>query len=102
MLSFVTICYVSRTAFGDLHTPMCVCVCVRERERERETDRERDRERERDLGFPSGSVVKNLPEMQEMWVQSLCWEESLEKEIATPSSILAWRIPWTEEPGELL
>jgi len=50
----------------------------------------------------SGSVVKNLPAVQEMWVQSLCWEESLEKEIATHSSILSWRIPRTEEPGELL
>ena len=37
--------------------------------------------------------------MQEMWVQSLCWEVPLEKEMATHSSILAWRIPWTEEPG---
>ena len=37
--------------------------------------------------------------MQEMWVQSLAWEDLLEKEMATHSSILAWRIPWTEEPG---
>ena len=37
--------------------------------------------------------------MQEMWVQSLDWEDPLEKEMATRSSILAWRIPWTEEPG---
>ena len=53
-------------------------------------------------GFPGGSVVKNLPAMQEMqetWVSSLGWEDSLEKEMATHSSILAWRIPWTEEPG---
>ena len=42
--------------------------------------------------------VKNLPAMQEMWVQCLGWENSLEKEMATHSSILAWRIPWTEEP----
>ena len=41
--------------------------------------------------------VKNLPAMQETQVQSLGWEDPLEKEIATHSSILAWRIPWTEE-----
>jgi hypothetical protein len=45
-------------------------------------------------------LVKNLPEMQ-TWVHSLGWEDPLEKEMATYSSILAWRIPWTEEPGEL-
>ena len=39
--------------------------------------------------------------MQEMWVRSLGWEDSLEKEMATGPSILAWRIPWTEEPGGL-
>ena len=39
--------------------------------------------------------------MQEMWVQSLGWEDLLEKEMATHSSILAWEIPWTEEPGRL-
>ena len=39
--------------------------------------------------------------MQETWVQSLGWEDSLEKEMATHSSILAWEIPWTEEPGGL-
>ena len=39
--------------------------------------------------------------MQEMWVQSLGWEDLLEKEMATHSSILAWKIPWTEEPGRL-
>ena len=46
-------------------------------------------------------MVKNLPVMQETQVQSLGWEDSLEKEMATHSSILAWRIPWTEEPGGL-
>ena len=40
--------------------------------------------------------------MQETWVQSLGWEDILEKEMVTHSSILAWRIPWTEEPGGLL
>ena len=49
---------------------------------------------------PSGSVVKKLPIMQ-MWVQSLGWEDSLQKEMATQSSILAWEIPWTKEPGGL-
>ena len=44
-------------------------------------------------------LVKSLPAMWETWVQSLGWEDPLEKEIATHSSILAWRIPWTEEPG---
>ena len=46
-------------------------------------------------------MVKNLPAMQETRVQSLGWEEPLEKGMATQSSILAWRIPWTVEPGEL-
>ena len=52
-------------------------------------------------GFPGGSVVKNLPAVQEMRVRSLGWEDSLEKMMATYSSILAGRIPWTEEPGGL-
>ena len=47
-------------------------------------------------------MVKNLPAMQENWVQSLGWEDPLEKDMATHTSILAWRIPWTEEPGGLL
>ena len=51
-------------------------------------------------GFPGGSVEKSLP-MQETWVQFLGQEDPLEKEIATHSSILAWEIPWTEEPGRL-
>ena len=45
--------------------------------------------------------LKRLPAMLETWVQSLGWEGPLEKEMATYSSILAWRIPWTEEPGGL-
>jgi len=45
-------------------------------------------------------TVKNLPAMQETQVQSLDRKDPLEKEMATHSSILAWRIPWTEEPGE--
>ena len=45
--------------------------------------------------------IKNLPAMQESWVQSLGWEDPLEKGTATHSSILAWRIPWTEKPGRL-
>ena len=44
---------------------------------------------------------KNLPAMQEAWVRLLGWDDPLEKEMATHSSILAWRIPWTEEPGGL-
>ena len=47
-------------------------------------------------------AVFYLPAMWETWVQSLGWENFLEKEMATHSSILAWRSPWTEEPGGLL
>ena len=46
-------------------------------------------------------TVENLPAMQETWVLSLGWEDLLEKGMATYSSILAWRIPWTEEHGGL-
>ena len=46
-------------------------------------------------------MVKNPPAMQETWVQSLCQEDPLEKGMATHSSILAWRLPWIEEPGGL-
>ena len=46
-------------------------------------------------------IVKNPPAMQETRVQSLGWEDTLEKGMATCSSILAWKIPWTEEPGRL-
>ena len=46
--------------------------------------------------------MENPPAMQETWVQSLGGEDPLEKRMATHSSILAWRIPWTEEPGDLL
>ena len=55
-------------------------------------------------GFPGCSTVKNLPavqKMKEILVQSLGREDSLEEGIATHSSILAWEIPWTEEPGGL-
>ena len=44
-------------------------------------------------------TVKNLPAMKEIWFQSLGQEDPLEKEMSTHSSVLAWRIPWTEEPG---
>ena len=46
-------------------------------------------------------MVKNLFVMQEMWVGSLSWEDPLEKEMATRSSVLVWESPWTEEPGRL-
>ena len=46
-------------------------------------------------------LVKNLPAMLETWVQSLGWEDPLEKGMATHSGILAWRIPWTDELGGL-
>ena len=56
------------------------------------------------LIYPMGAsrvahLVKNPPAMWETWVQSLGWEDLLEKEMATHFSILAWKIPWTEEPG---
>ena len=46
-------------------------------------------------------MVKNLPAKQETWIQSLGGEDPLVEEMATHSSILAWRIPWTEEPGRI-
>ena len=46
-------------------------------------------------------TVKRLPAVQETWVRSLGWEDPLEKEMATHSSVLAWKIPWTEKPGRL-
>ena len=46
-------------------------------------------------------MVKHLPAMLETWVQSLGWEDPLEKKMATHSSTLAWKIPWMEEPGSL-
>ena len=51
------------------------------------------------VSFLDDSVVKNPPAKQETLVQSLGWEDPLEKEMATHSSILVWEIPWTEEPG---
>ena len=53
------------------------------------------------MGFPGNSVVKNPPANQETQVQSLGREDPLDKEMATHSSILAWRIPWTEQSGRL-
>ena len=56
-------------------------------------------------GFPGGSVVKeyalSVQEWKGMWILSLGWEDPLEKEMATCSSIVAWKIPWTEKPGGL-
>ena len=53
------------------------------------------------MGFLVAQSVKNFPVMQETQVQFLGWEDPLEKEMATHSIVLAWRIPWTEEPGRL-
>ena len=53
------------------------------------------------MGFPGGSVVKNPSAKQEMQVQSLGGEDTLEGQMAAHSSVLAWEIPWTEEPGGL-
>ena len=55
----------------------------------------------RKVGPLVAQMVKNLPVMQETWIRSLEQEDPLEKEMASHSSILAWRIPWTEEPGRL-
>ena len=46
-------------------------------------------------------LVKNMPVMRETWVRSLGWEDVLEECMATHSSVLSWRVPWTEEPGGL-
>ena len=51
------------------------------------------------MDVPGGSVIKNVPVMQQMRFPSQGWEDPLEKEMATHSSILDWRISWTEEPG---
>ena len=53
------------------------------------------------MGFLVAQKKKNLSVMQDTLVQSLGWEDLLEREMATHSSILTWRIPWTEEPGRL-
>ena len=53
------------------------------------------------LGFPGGSVIKNLPAKEKMWIPSLGQKDPLKKEMATHSSVLAWEVPWTEESGRL-
>ena len=53
------------------------------------------------MSFMVAQLVKNLPVMQEIQIQSLGWEDPLEKGMATHSSILAWEIPWAEKPGGL-
>ena len=53
------------------------------------------------LGLPRWLSGKNLPEMQETWIQPLGLEDFLEKEMASHSNILTWRIPWTEDPASL-
>ena len=53
------------------------------------------------MGFPVAQLVNNQPAMQETWVRPLSWEDALEKKMATHSSILAWRILWTEKPSRL-
>ena len=53
------------------------------------------------MDFLVAHMVKNMPAMQETRVQSLGWEDPLEKGMTTHSRVPAWRIPWTEEPGEL-
>ena len=70
---------------------VCVCVCVLGFLETREVF----------VGFPGGSRVNNPPAVLETRVLSLGQEDPLKKEVATHSSILAWRIPWTQEPGGL-
>ena len=55
------------------------------------------------MGLPwwTSQMVKRLSAMQEAWVRTLGWEDPLEKEMAIHSSTIAWKIPWTEEPGRL-
>ena len=65
---------------------VCVCVCVSSKEARLSNELRK---------------IKNLPAMQETQVRSLCWEDPLEKGMATHSSVLAWRILWTEEPGRI-
>ena len=96
---------------GEMHdTPKERCLysrgCYLTRVLKAESKPARDRElREKPRCIVQASLVvqriKRLPAMQETWVQSLGWEDPLEKEMATHSSILAWRISWTEEPGRL-
>ena len=58
-------------------------------------------QQKQDQELTVAQIVKNLPAMQETWVQSLDREDPLEKEMATHFTILAWEIPWIEEPGRL-
>ena len=74
-------------------------MCVTERQRKKEGGKEGTCVFA--LPFPGGSDGRNLPAMQETGVQSLGWEDLLEKRMATHSSILTWEIPWTEKPGGL-
>ena len=76
-----SLCYTTGSCLSVLNLAMCMCE-----------------------GFPSGSVVKNLCALQEIqgtWVWSLGWEDPLEEEMATHSSILAWKIAWPQKPGGL-
>ena len=57
--------------------------------------------KKREMASLVAQMVKNLPAVQETWVGSLGWKDPLEKEMAAQSSILAWKISWTEEPGGL-
>ena len=75
------------------------CHSGEEKREEREKQRTRMKGLETLEGFPGGSAVKNLPAIQETWVRSLGGEDPLEEAMITHSSILAWGIPWTEEPG---
>ena len=76
------------------------CHSGEEKREEREKQRTRMKGLETLEGFPGGSAVKNLPAIHETWVRSLGGKDPLEEAMITHSSILAWGIPWTEEPGQ--
>ena len=96
-VTFFSFCFQSSPASGSF--PMCVCLCVYNF-----CIHLPKSEPVQSIFFPRSLVahtVKNLSAMQETPVWSLGWEDALEEGMATHSSILAWRIPWTDEPGGL-
>ena len=85
------------TGYGQGFNPLIIFICEKSCKSQQVTESDS----QVCEGFPGGSVVKNLPAMQEMRVQSLGQEDPMEKETATHSTSLAWEIPCTEEPGGL-
>ena len=89
-----------REAESDLQRLVLLPLKMEERGKPRDAGSSRSWKRQ-EMTFLATQIVKNLPAMQKTQVQSLGQEDPLEKGMATQSSILAWRIPWTEEPGKL-